>query len=182
MVTYKDNHIHVATGDVVLFSNRFIWHKPITWLAAIIHFFTGVEYNHAGIVVYNWGVPFIVESLGRGIICRPLEKYLQRTKTNIVVLRHNRSFQEKELATRAMKACGIGYDYSNLLLHQLVYRTTGFWIGRQSTAFERMVCTEFAAWCHGLNNWHLYSAKEFLSHPDFETVFLEETPHPDTAV
>jgi hypothetical protein len=174
MILYKNQIIDIRSGDIILFRNEFVWSRPITWLCAAIRLFTGVEYNHGGVVVSSWGVLMLNEFLQYGGITRTLNKCLQRKKVRILVLRPVKEINESVFCRRANTALGNKYDYPSLILHQLLYRLTGIWIGRTKEQAEKaMVCTEYAAWCYRLDNWWLYSAKEFLSNQQFKIHYKE---------
>jgi hypothetical protein len=173
-VNYKNRTIVLMSGDIILFRNNFIWHEPITYLSALVRFFTKCKYNHCGLVVHNWGTPFISEAVNDGVITRPAAEHILRSKTRIVVLRPKSIVHMPTFCKRANSAVGKKYDFKALLFFQLIFRTTGKWIGPTGAkAAEQMVCSEFVAWAHQLDNWWLLSSRELLDHPDFRKIFIE---------
>lgn len=151
--------------------------SPVTWLAAAIRLFTGVRYNHAGVVVENWGTLFINEALGNGIRARPLKKYLHRPSSSYLILRpKNPYFNERFFAVTANDLLGTKYGFKDIF-YQAWYRVTGVWHGRtEAKAANAMVCTEYVAYLHGLRQWWKYSAKELLESKEFEHYKLYEPP------
>jgi len=174
-IQYKGKTIALQPGDIILFRNEFVWHEPMTWLSVMVRFFTRCQFNHCALVVTNWDVPFISEAVNRGIITRPAEKHLVRSKTRIMVLRSRDPLENiQEFTIRANSVVGSKYDYAALLWFQLVYRITGTWYGPTGDpAGSRMVCSEFVAWAYRLDKWWLYSSKEIMNHRQFQWVFVE---------
>jgi hypothetical protein len=84
---YKGTDIDFQPGDVILFRYGFIWHELERYLSAINRAFTGSYYNHGGIVVKSNDMLLINESVGKGVISRPLLLNLEREKTKLIVLR-----------------------------------------------------------------------------------------------
>jgi hypothetical protein len=163
----------LQSGDIVIFRNEFVWYQPITWLATLIRFFTKSPYNHAGIVVTSWGVPMINEALGGGIRCRPADKYLARRKSSILILRPKVPVDEREFCIQANSLIGTKYNFKGLI-DQLIYRVTGRWTGhtgRFAETYNRLICTQYVAWCYGLHAWWKYSVKELLDNNDFVVVY-----------
>jgi hypothetical protein len=171
---YKQHDIELKSGDIILFSNAFVWYNPMRWLSWAIRKFTKAKYNHVGVVVNNWGVPFINEALVSGVVARPAQKHLHRHLTKIKVLRHRYGLIEDNFCRKANSKLGIKYDKAALVFHHSVYRITGEWNGSTGPQSEgKMVCSEYAAWCYGLNGWWALSAKELEHHPAFTVVFEE---------
>lgn len=141
----------LQTGDVVLFYTKFVWYRPITWLAIAIRKIAKVHYNHAGVVVSNWGVLFLNEALGHGVKSIPLQKRLQGTE--IKVLRRAVPKEEATLAILANSVLGYTpYDFKGTLLDQLRYHINKKkkWYGWLDVpeAEKRMYCYEYAMWVH----------------------------------
>jgi hypothetical protein len=172
---YKGKYLDIKSGDVILFRSEFVWKQPVTWLSVLVRFFTKCYYNHCGIIIKNWGVPFVNESLAKGVVTRPLQEHIVRSKTKILIIRPKWNFEEKMMCVRSNSMLGEKYGFSTLLFYQLFYRITGKWIGRAKEAAEKdgMVCSEYVAWCFNLNKWWLYSAKELLNSGMFKVVYKE---------
>jgi hypothetical protein len=171
---YRGQYIDLRSGDVVLFRNEFVWRHPKTWISAAVRFFTKCYYNHCGIIIFDWNMPMINEATGKGVIARPLKEYLERNKTKIIILRFSPMPPERAIAMRANAKLGTKYDVGSLVIHQLIYRTLGIWIGRtEEQAEKKMVCSEYVAWCFRLNNWWLYSSAEIFNDNRFTKIYQE---------
>jgi hypothetical protein len=174
LINYKWKTISLQPGDIVLFRNNFVWHQPMTWLSALVRFFTRCEFNHCALIVANWDVAFISEAVNQGIVTRPLEQHLERSKSRIMILRSREPLDIEPFCIRANSVVGSKYDYSALFWFQLIYRITGNWYGpTNDAAADRMVCSEFVAWVYRLDKWWLYSSKEIMNHRQFQWVFVE---------
>ena len=113
--------MELKTGDIILFRTPFKVFNPISYLSASIRFFASIKYNHAGIIIKNWDVPFVNEAVGRGVISMP---YIDRKADKIKILRPAFDINEKELAQKANSALGkTPYDFSGLLFWQLLFQT-----------------------------------------------------------
>ncbi|MFL5786733.1 MAG: hypothetical protein ACJ748_01660, partial [Flavisolibacter sp.] len=176
-VLYKNKKLlWLQPGDVVLFRSDFVPYIPLRYVSAGVRGFTGVNLNHAGQIVSSWGRLMINEAKGSGVIARPLEYYLERYKTSIVILRPKKAIVEKEFCIKANDKLGTHYDLASLLIHQAWYRITGEWIGKTGPAADNaMECAEYVAWCHGRPDPYLYSVRELLLDDYFEIIY-EEIP------
>jgi hypothetical protein len=82
---------------------------------------------------------------------------------------------ERAIAMRANDKLGTRYDISSLVIHQVIYRTLGIWIGRtMEQAEKKMVCSEYVAWCFRLHNWWTYSAAEIFNDRRFTKIYQEK--------
>ena len=141
------------TGDIVLFKTKFKWYNPITYVSVAIRAITGYDYNHVGVVVSNWDKLFLNEAIEKGVISIPLEKRLKGQE--ILVLRDSSPIDEKKFAVEANSFLGnTGYDFSSLLVFQLIYQITNKWIGRkEENATKRMYCSEYVAYLYKMKDW-----------------------------
>jgi hypothetical protein len=172
---YKGREIDIQSGDIILFRNEFVWSRPRTYLSTAIRGFTKCYYNHSGIIVNDWDTLMINESLIEGVISRPLEQHIERSKTKILVRRPKVPLVEKDFCSRANSKLGIPYGFKDLLLNEPLYRIFGIWLGHTSEHAEKaMVCTQYIAWCHKLENWWLYSDRELLESDYFVTTYQEK--------
>jgi hypothetical protein len=145
----------IKSGDVIVFRTKFKWNKPMTWLAAIIRGFTAYEYNHVGVVVHNWGVPFLNESNQKGVNSTILKERLTGCKYKIFRSKH--PIDEKAFCINANSKLGVTkYDTISLLFYHAWYKITGRWIAsnKQNQNERFMVCSEYAAWCHNMKEWY----------------------------
>jgi len=134
------------TGDIILFHTPVKWYSPMSWLAGLIRVFTKCRYNHVGVVILNWGVPFLNEATATGVTTMPLKDRFGDSP--IRILRYNNPIKEDTFAIKANDKVGhTGYDFSGLLWFQLIYQLTGHWLGHTGAAAEgKMYCGEYAAW------------------------------------
>lgn len=159
------------TGDIILFHTKFVWYKPLSWLSALIRFFTKSYYNHVGVVVRNWDVPFINEAVETGVHAVPLVDRIGSHQ--IRVIRPIKGVDERTFAVRANSKIGhTGYDFSGLLFYQLIFQLTGHWLGHTGVHAEGvMYCGEYAGFCHAEyfhNYWKTAPSDENKSEYFFE--------------
>lgn len=162
------------TGDLILFHTQLKWYSPMSWLSVAIRFFTKSYYNHIGVVVVNWGVPFLNEAIETGIITIPLTERLDGRA--IRVIRPKKAIDEKSFAVKANSKLGhTGYDFSGLIIYQLIFQMTGHWLGHTDAggADKRMYCGEYAAWNYPkyFPKWWQTAPSEEDKSKDFNTQF-----------
>lgn len=140
----------LSTGQIVFFRYNY---SPIS---ALIRWFINLghskkcPYNHVGLVVFIWGVPFIVESVGRGVIATPAIIRLFNARIN--VKEYKKAVGEKNFAKIAVSYMGhTPYDWFGTFFHQVVFKFTGKWIGRkEKKADRRLYCSEYVAKVYNL--------------------------------
>lgn len=175
MIIYKEEELDLRPGDIILYRNEFILKEPMTYVSAAVRYFTNSYYNHCAIVVETEQGLMINEAIAEGIVSRPLEEHLERTKSKICVLRSKQPVYDRSLNDRAMSKVGAEYDFMSLIVYQVIYRTTGIWIGRKRQSAERvMVCSEYVAWVYSMPEWWLASVKEIQQSDLFEVVYQEK--------
>lgn len=162
------------TGDIILFHTKLKWHNPMSWLSALIRMFTKCRYNHVGIVVENWGVPFLNEAIETGIISIPLKDRLNGREMRII-RQITPIVPEKEFAVKANDRLGrTGYDFSGLLWFQLIYQLTGHWLGHTGEAAKsRMYCAEYVAFMYPevFERWWQIAPVDIHNSKEFSTLF-----------
>lgn len=175
IINYKGQELDLQPGDIVLYRNEWMPTDPITYLSVLVRLFTQCWYNHCGVIVSNWGVLTINEALGKGVVGRPAELHLERTKSKIKILRPRFEFDQNEFSTKANSALERPYSFRNLVFAQLLYRLTGIWIGdKRDSVGKGMVCSEYCAWTHDLAYWWKLSARELENHEGFDIVYIED--------
>ena len=172
----------LRAGDVVLFRTRFkIW-SPMSWLSALIRFFTGSPFNHVGLIVINQGVPFVNEANERGLVTTRAGARLWGREKDIRILRRmDKTFKAPKTARDFSKIMnsylGVSkYDFASLFIYQLIYQVFGTWHGRTSDAAKAFLyCSEYAALAHQdcfLHWWKVSPADVFKNswfrHYEFE--------------
>ncbi len=154
----------VKTGDIVFFRTKFSWKSPMSWLSVAIRWAARIKYNHVGVVVENWGQPFINEALANGIVSQP---YSTRVKgKQIMVVRPKRPIEEEAYAKEANCLLGIPYDVKGLIWDQLIFQITGKWSGQgEHEAKDRLYCYEYAALMNKEDypDWWKVDPKSFLN-------------------
>jgi hypothetical protein len=172
---YKGTDIDFQPGDVILFRYGFIWHELERYLSAINRAFTGSYYNHGGIVVKSNDMLLINESVGKGVISRPLVLNLEREKIKLIVLRSRVKQGIDEVCKRAVIKQGTPYDYAAFVFYQPVYRVFKKWLGPTGARAEKtMGCIEYMAWCYSRPQWYLYTAAEMTKDYMFEIIYQEK--------
>lgn len=173
---YKGNDIDVRSGDVVLCRSELVPYNPLRYVSLAIREVTGVNYNHAKVVVGNWNKLMLNEAKAFGVIARPIEDSLNQYKTKIAILRPKAPIIERDFCIRANSKLGVPYDYRNLFIDQIQFRETGVWKGLTGVESEKkMECAEYVAWCHGLPEAWKYSIRELLLSNYFNVIY-EEVP------
>ena len=151
-VHIRDIEHRVQTGDIVLFYTPFKWWKINRYLPLIIRKVTGVRYNHAGVVVSNWGVNFINEAIGIGVASEVVSHRLVNRNVKILRVVKERRKSEEFTARKANSVLGrTKYDFLGLV-YQFIWNVTGkrLWVGPRTRegAMKRFYCYEYAAWVH----------------------------------
>jgi hypothetical protein len=172
--SYKGVALDLRSGDIVLYRNEWMWNHPITYLSVLVRLFTQCYYNHCASVVINWDKVTLNEALGKGVVARPAENHLVRSRSKIKIIRPKKIVEE-QYCTKANSALGKPYDFQNLIFAHLLHRLVGVWLGKKGDQeTTRMVCSEYCAWTHNLNNWWKLSARELEESPFFEVVYIED--------
>lgn len=149
----------LQNGDIILVRT----HSLLAWL---IRFFIKSDYNHAGIVCDG----LVYESDKPGIVVRSVADALAEYYNYKVVRCKVDGYASAACAFVRMLPLRKGYDYTNLLLWQPIYRLTGWWFGQQSVL--KMTCTEMVARAYEefFDNPETVSVKEILENNHFVTV------------
>lgn len=167
------NLSELKTGDIILFHTLVKWYSPMSWLSGLIRFFTKCRYNHVGVVVLNWGVPFLNEAIETGVLPIPVKDRISGKEIRII--RAFAQIEERPLAIKANDKLGrTGYDFSGLLWFQLIYQLTGRWTGHTGDhADKRMYCGEYAAWLFPaiFPRWWQTAPSDIHNSKDFHTIF-----------
>ena len=154
----------MKTGYILETYSPLKWYKPMSWLSNLIRFFCKTKYSHTGIIINDWGVPFINEALANGVMASPLTKYIGH-HVRISELIQVPEPQEETLARKANSKIGITpYDFSGLLFWQLLYQLTGHWFGStdKDRADDKFFCYEYVGWVHSefFPDWYKLEPKQ----------------------
>lgn len=159
------------SGDVILFHTKSKWYKPGTWLPWLIRKFTKSEYNHVGVVVSNWDQLFLNEAIGHGIVTSLLSDRLKGRQGEYIVLRSFKKINEKEFCVKANSLLGKKYDKKSLLIYFPFYILFKRWAGStEEQQDDKMTCSQYAAWCHNIEDFSLVAPVDFLFNDDFEVI------------
>ena len=161
----------IKTGDVVLSRTGFNIFNPLSYLSAAIRLFAKTHYNHASLVIFNWGKPFTNEAIGRGVITH---RFGTRIKgKEVKILRPKKFINRSQVARTANQVTGLSkYDFVGLI-HQAIYLTTGKWFGKETdAAANRMYCFEYVAWVYKrwFPEWYRVTPGEIINGKEFKTV------------
>ena len=168
--------IKTRTADVAFSRKEFSWKKVSSYLPTMIRKIAKIEYNHVGVIVFNWGVPMVNEAVGRGVISTPLKDWL--IGKSVIIKRFEGDIQEPVFAIEANHFLGhTPYDFKGLFWHQLVWNLRGKWIGPKGTknAIQKFYCYEYAAylWRSIYPTWVSVVPADFFNLPS-KTIYIKD--------
>lgn len=175
---------NLQTGDIILISSE-------GFVPEIIQRFQGNKWNHAGIIIKIESDCYISEATENGVIFSPLSKYFSNTDHyDIRVLRYRKdlNYNRKKIITRlALTSTNRGYDFLNLVFHQVIKFTTKaifgkpLWIGAKNdrAGAKRFVCGEWVGYLYfyilGLfEDWRMIAPVKLAKSPYFYIVLSLE--------
>lgn len=166
------------TGCSIAFKTR-LKLNPLTWLSAIIRIIAKVPYNHIGDIVVRNDEVNVYESVFRGYVATPLSEKivgLEYGKDFMVYQPNYKAFDEAVFSIEARNMVGrTPYDFSGLFLQQLLYQTTGVWLGRRwHEATKSTYCYESHHYLHRRSN--TYKKREVNPRDLFANVYKEFIP------
>lgn len=110
-----------------------------------------------------WGQPFIIEAQAKGVYIIPFDEWKTNWKYKYFVLRSPEEINEHEMATKAMSKLGhTAYDFKSLLIRMPIKLITGSWREKKDEQ-EKMFCSEFVAWCHGIEHSDRMSPRDLYT-------------------
>jgi hypothetical protein len=151
----------------------------MSWLSALIRLFARIRYNHTGVIVNNWSIPFVNEAVGRGIIS--IEAKERMAGKQVKIFRRKNPIIERDFAIRANSKLGkTPYDFSGLLFYQLAFQLFHVWIGTKNKerAEKKMYCYEYIAWLHSdiFSDWWKINPKDIEKNEYLECIFEGKFP------
>lgn len=163
----------IRHGDVILIHNPFVWYKPMTWLYALIRFFTKSNFNHAAVIVEVEQDLFVVEANAKGVVMIGLERWWKRAKRTCIVAR-----TAAHQFVSPLKYLGIGYQFSLYISYLLSILFKKEWSDLR--VHKTVYCFELAAYCFpsvfSYNKLHsLITANDFEKNKHFTTIYRFET-------
>lgn len=142
----KKHDFTFQAGQVILVNTT--KKKFHTWA---IKKFTKCKYNHVAIITEYLGELFVTEAVAKGFVpTMPLEEYLYEIDTKkekeILILEPVKEYAQHIKVTykRLRQIANKGYEFLNLTLYQIIYQTTGKWIGTKNA--NRVICSEAVAY------------------------------------
>lgn len=159
------------TGDVVLINQHKLSLDPRSWVAEGIRKFCHTEFNHCGIIVFNWGMPVLNNALASGVYPTPLDvalagKHIMIRRPKIEVIEHDFAIRSNSFVGRTK------YDYRSVFINQPIYILTGKWVGKDGPSADgRMNCSEYIGRCHNLKDSFKLSPFDLLVDKNFDTIF-----------
>lgn len=168
---YKGHEL--KPGDVVTYRTNLTTKDPISFVSLGVRVFTNCWFNHSAVVVQRGETLFLNEAIAQGVVSRPLSEVLVRPYNKLMIMR---PYQVRDdFNERANSKIGVPYDYWSLLFFQVIYRTTGVWIGPIAGMADRIEqCAEYVSWCHELPEWWRASTKEVVTSPKLYVLATDE--------
>lgn len=196
-IQYKGETLYLCAGDVPAWNNQFIPYNPQRYISEGIKLFTGIKWHHSGLLTVCNGELMVNEERGVGAITRKAIWFLERPKSQLLILRPKAAVDELQFTSHANNYLGRKYDHLNLFVVNLVYRVTQsfckvwkrwtgkvlqpVWCGSVGTnASKVMVCAEYSATVHNRPKAYLYSVRELIEDPYFEVVYDESIGYNNT--
>lgn len=172
------------SGDVLLVHNFLRWHKPMTWIGALIRYFNKCYYHHVAMVVEIWGELFVIESTGKGVvISKPLKQWIAEieARRHFAVKRLPDLTPEhcRTVLMRAFALLGNRYDFISLFWYQLRYQLFGTWRGRtKEKASARMYCSELIGYAYReqFPAWWQTAPREIYQNQTLHLVYQWKVP------
>ena len=147
--------IELKTGDVLHCTGNKL-------LAKAIMKATKSSVSHTALFVEIWGRPYIIDAQKDGVNVRPFEAWQKEYNYKYIVHRAPFRFDREEFAVKAMTKVGnTAYDFEGLLIKQPIEILTGRY-RRKRNQDERMYCSEFVAWCYGIDDSYRMSPEDLL--------------------
>lgn len=147
-MTYK-------TGDIFHCTGRGIIAKGIMKA-------TKSKVSHSALFIEIWGKPYIIDAQKDGVNLRPFDEWVKMYNYKYIVHRYPNEFDRKEFALKAMTKIGnTAYDFEGLLIKQPIELLTGKY-RRKGNEENKMYCSEYVAWCYGINESYRMSPEDLL--------------------
>ncbi|OLY92306.1 hypothetical protein SAMN05444008_11572 [Cnuella takakiae] len=170
---YRGKTIQLDPDKVYVGVARYGWKKKgIARLTApAVRYFTKKPFNHGWLLINIMGTWVMFESAEGGctaVLAEQPEIGIDRKGSRIQIRPYIGPLSRTDVLKAASLQLGLKYDHINLVVHQLIYRCGGPWIGRTGPdAKGKVQCFEFLFNCFNLPQAWLASGAEF----DQQTVF-----------
>jgi hypothetical protein len=145
MVKRLKNKVMISTenlkvGDVLVCRGK-------SWVSKAIMKVTKGSYSHTALYAQTWNQSGVIEAQKNGVNFKLWDIWRKKWDYEFVVYRRSNSFDEKELMLKAFSKCGeTKYDFFTFFRRAFGNRKKR----NDEKENEKMICSEFTAWCHGL--------------------------------
>lgn len=136
-------------GTILSTAKHFIWYKPMTWLPAIIRYFTKGIVSHSAVVINIDGICMVAESKVPKVQLQTLESWIIPHMDVYVTIP---DVLPGDFRNRVLSKVGYcKYDYRGLFLTQPFQILTGIWIPTvKGDTGEPFTCSEFVSYAVGI--------------------------------
>jgi hypothetical protein len=141
-----------------------------SWISKTIMWFTNSKVSHSALFISVWGNDYILDSQKDGTNLRPFDEWVKKYNYSFTVTEMN-IIDENIFAVKVMSKCGCtSYDFELLVLRHPISIVWGKLTGKEFTPKQkknedkRMVCSEFVAWAHGLDNPERYTPEKLYQY------------------
>lgn len=143
----------LRSGDILLFHSSHTRARYIQKLQSIRDKTESSQYNHSGLLYKGRNDWYVVElglkssslyeTFNASLILTPLEECINnQNHIKILILRPKVLISDEKFESLLVKYIGTKYDYSNLILHQPIFKLTGIWLGKNKNSKRKMICNE----------------------------------------
>lgn len=168
------------TGDIV---NQHTFWKPtlIQTAQVIIRHLTSSYYDHTGIILVENGITYVVEAqFDSGIVKVKFEDWINDTEKVVCVYRRKKPVHDPIIASVIKSHIDKKrYDYLALfqqawyqIRRRLKQNVDYNGYTKNGKATDRFYCSEFAAYCHDLDDWWKFVPGDFEKSEEFEKITI----------
>ncbi len=144
----------------------------------LISLFTGSKITHTAVAIRIWGQLYIIDAQRQGVFPRPFGTWMSKYDYKFEVQRNPNCDEEKIFALRAMSKSGSKYDLNLLLIEQPTKITSekvglGFEVNSKFKRNDSYICSEYAMWCHKVEDSHKFTpkmVKEYCDKNNWKTI------------
>ncbi len=145
----------LETGDILHCTGKGIIAKGIMKA-------TKSSVSHSALFIEIWDKPYIIDAQKDGVNLRPFDEWVKKYNYKYIVHRYPNQFDKKEFSLKAMTKIGnTAYDFEGLLIKQPIELLTGKY-RRKGNEEEKMYCSEYVAWCYGINESYRMSPEDLF--------------------
>jgi len=149
--------MELKTGDILHCKRKSL-------LSKLIKFFTQSEYTHTAIVVVLEKEICVVEMQNKGCEIKTFDNWKRKYNYEYVV---SYSSVRPPSARKIMSKSGVmGYDFELFIIKYPIRLILGRILGREfkvkrsENEDEKMICSEFVAWCYGWGDTQSFTPKK----------------------